>query len=168
MPALAERFKTYHEFASASLPEIYGLRSIEDAERFECHTLESGLLINDGTGRLDFRPLPRLAQISPIFGMAFEDLDGDGRLDLALAGNFHEPQWETGPYDGSIGLLLRGDGAGQFAPVDPVASGVLLPGDVRGLAAIDLNADGRKELLAARNNASVLVQLALPIPEKSK
>ncbi|MFM1561605.1 MAG: VCBS repeat-containing protein [Roseibacillus sp.] len=162
MPGLAEKFKTYHLFASSSLDEIYGLTPIKSAERFACHTLESGLLINDGTGKFEFRPLPRIAQISPIFGMVFEDFDRDGHLDLALAGNFYQPQWETGPYDGSIGVLLRGDGSGQFVAVDPVESGLLLPGDLRGLAALDLNADGRIDLFATRNNDSVLVQLALP------
>ena len=162
MPGLAEKFKTYHLFASSSLDEIYGLTPIKSAERFACHTLESGLLINDGTGKFEFRPLPRIAQISPIFGMVFEDFDRDGHLDLALAGNFYQPQWETGPYDGSIGVLLRGDGSGQFVAVDPGESGLLLPGDLRGLAALDLNADGRIDLFATRNNDSVLVQLALP------
>jgi hypothetical protein len=162
MPGLSEKFKTYHLFASSSLDEIYGLTPIKSAERFECHTLESGLLINDGTGKFEFRPLPRIAQISPIFGMAFEDFDRDGHLDLALAGNFYQPQWETGPYDGSIGVLLRGDGSGQFVAVDPGESGLVLTGDLRGLAARDLNADGRIDLFATRNNDSVLVQLARP------
>ena len=162
MPELSEKFKSYHLFASSSLDEIYGPRPIKSAERFECHTLESGLLINDGTGRFEFRSLPRIAQISPVFGMAFEDFDGDGHLDLALAGNFYHPQWETGPYAGSIGVLLRGDGSGQFVAMDPGESGLLLPGDVRGLSVRDLNADGRADLFATRNNDSVLVQIAMP------
>ena len=166
MPGLAERFQTYHRFAGASLNEIYGETIIKSEARFECHCLESVLLINDGSGKLDFRPLPRIAQISPIFGMVIEDLDADGHLDLALAGNFYHPQWETGPYDGSIGVLLRGDGAGQFTPLDPLVSGVLLPGDLRGLATIDLNSDGRRDLFATRNNSSALVQPALPTGPK--
>jgi len=166
IPELGEKFKTYSGFAAASLGEIYGAQPLETAERFECHTLESRLLINDGTGKFDFHPLPRIAQISPIFGMVFEDFDADGHLDLALAGNFYEPQWETGPYDGGIGVLLRGDGAGQFVALDPVDSGVLLPGDLRGLAAIDLNGDGRRDLIATRNNASILIQPALPIRQE--
>ena len=162
MPALAEKFKTYHKFAGAPLHEIYGLKITDDPSRFECHELASGILINDGSGKFEFRALPRLAQLSPIFGMVWEDFDADGHLDLALAGNFHQPQWETGPYDGSIGVLLRGDGTGRFVPLDPAESGVLLPGDVRGLALIDLNSDGRKELFAPRNNSAALVQPALP------
>ena len=168
IPGLANRFKTYHGFALASIEEIYGSSLIEKDQRFECHTLESGILINDGAGRFDFRAMPRIAQISPIFGLVFDDFDADGRLDLAIAGNFYQPQWETGPYDGGIGALLRGDGTGQFAPMAPVDSGIQLPGDVRGLAAIDLNSDGHKDLFATRNNSPVHIQFYRPIRNREK
>ena len=37
----------------------------------------SGVLVNDGSARLRFQPLPRLAQIAPAFGVALTEVDGD-------------------------------------------------------------------------------------------
>jgi hypothetical protein len=155
MPSLAEKFRSYHSFALAELTEIY---SLEKADKFECRTLESGFLINDGGGNFTFRAMPHLAQISPIQGMVFADFTGSGLPDLALAQNFYNPQFETGPYSGGIGLLLANDGSGHFLPVHPLESGLLLPGDPRNLHLVDLDGDSRKDLLCPLNNGPSLWQ----------
>lgn len=157
MPQLAKKFETYHEFALAPLSEIYAKPRLEEAERFQAHELRSGLLINDGAGNFTFQPLPHEAQLSPVMGMAFGDFDADGTIDLALAENFYHPQFESGRYDGGVGLLLKGDGAGDFLPVHPEESGIFIPGDARDLVAVDLNGDGHQELVVARNSAQAIV-----------
>lgn len=157
MPQLAKKFKTYHDFALAPLAEIYTQPKLEEAERFAAHELRSGILLNDGKGRFTYKPLPHEAQLSPVMGMVFGDFDSDGHLDLVLAENFYQPQFESGRYDGGVGLLLKGHGDGEFTPVHPAESGIFIPGDSREIAAIDLNADGHQELAVARNGAQALV-----------
>ena len=141
MPVLSEKFPTYHEFAMADLSEIYGSDSLENSKKFIANDLRSVLLINDGSGRFEPRELPRLAQISPGFGVAMEDLDGDGNCDIFIAQNFMNPQPETGQMDGGMGLLLLGRGDGSFDPVGPRESGIIVPEQGMGVAVVDLNAD---------------------------
>ncbi len=153
IPSLAKKFSTFHSFASASLREIYAPSRLQSAHRLAINELRSGLLINDGKGRLTFRPLPRLAQASSVFGLTFGDLDADGHVDLALAQNFFSPQPETGRIDGGLGLILLGSGDGALTPLRLDKSGFLVPGDAKALALVDLNADARPDLVATVNSS---------------
>jgi hypothetical protein len=152
MPHLAGKFSTFHDFAKASLAEIYTPTNLDASHQFSVNTLESGLLVNDGTGKFEFRPLPWMAQIAPCFGAAVTDLDADGHADVLLAQNFFGPQVETGRFDGGLSVVLRGDGRGGFTEVWPQASGLIVPGDAKALTVGDLNGDGRQDVLIAQNN----------------
>jgi hypothetical protein len=153
MPFLAERFDTFDQFAVASLAEIYTPECLEGATEFRANTLESGVLINDGSATFRFVPLPRLAQAAPGFGVALTDVDADGFVDALIAQNFHAPQPETGNMDGGTGLFLRGRGDGTFDFVWPDESGLLIPGDGKSLALTDFNGDGWVDVLVGLNNA---------------
>jgi len=155
MPFVTRQFPSFHEFAVASLSEIYTPRCLEDSQRFSANSFESGLLINDGSGHFTFSPLPRLAQISPVFGTALTDVDGDGWTDLYLVQNFFAPQRETGRMDGGISLLLTGDGSGSFHPVWPDRSGLVVSGDAKALTSTDLNGDGWVDFVVAVNDGRV-------------
>jgi hypothetical protein len=117
------------------------------------------VLINDGQGRFSFEPLPRLVQISPGFGVVLEDVNGDGNADLVVAQNSFGPRHETGAFDGGLGQLLTGNGDGTFDPVWPLESGVIIPGDAKGLAATDIDGDGASDLVVAINDDSPVVLL---------
>jgi hypothetical protein len=152
MPTLAERFKTFHDYASADLNEIYTPARLQRALKLEVNELRSGLLLNDGKGRFSFRPLPALAQISPGFGVAFCYADDDLNPDLYVVQNFLSPHRETGRMDGGLSVLLLGDGNGEFKPVWPNRSGLVIPDDAKGLATLDLNADGADDFVVSVNN----------------
>lgn len=156
MPTLGNRFETFRQFASATLTEIYEPARLDEALQVQANTLESGYLLNDGTGQFTFLPFPRLAQASPSFGSAFVDANADGHLDLILAQNFYQPQFETGPYASGLGLLLVGDGQGGFEPCFPDTSGLLIPGDATAATYTDLNRDGRWDLIIAQNDGPLL------------
>ena len=157
MPFLTKKFKTYHNFASSSLTELYTDPKLAGATRFEATTLETGMLINDGRGRFVFKPLPRLAQVAPAFGVALADLDGDSHLDCVLAQNFFSPQRETGRMDGGQSLVMQGDGCGNFTGLLPPSSGVSVPGDAKCVTIADLNADAWPDLIFGVNNDELKV-----------
>jgi hypothetical protein len=161
MPHLQKKFPTFHQFASASLEEIYPASLLASCLRLEVNTLESGILLNDGTGVFRFRPFPRLAQVSPGFGVAFLNADGDSHPDLFIAQNFFAPQRETGRMDGGLSILLKGVGTGEFLPIDPAQSGILIPGDATAVKALDLNGDSHPDLVVATNAGPVQVFLRL-------
>jgi hypothetical protein len=64
------------------------------------------------------------------------DVDGDGNLDLIVAGNLYDLEPNTPRLDAGNGLWLKGDGQGHFTPVPPQESGFLAPGHVTGLGLV--------------------------------
>jgi enediyne biosynthesis protein E4 len=67
-----------------------------------------------------------------------------------LGGNLYRAKPETGIYDGSYGLLLRGVGDGTFQPVPSPVSGVKVKGEIRALS--KLKYKSKIGVLVGRNN----------------
>jgi hypothetical protein len=80
-------------------------------------------------------------------------VDGDGNLDLIVAGNLYETEPNTPPADAGNGLWLKGDGRGRFTPIPAVESGFLAPRDVTGLALVKTPAG--TAVLVANNGDSL-------------
>ncbi len=78
------------------------------------------------------------------------DLDGDGKLDLLVAGNFDGVKPEIGRLNASYGLALLGDGTGRFTPVPRARSGFFVPGQARDIR--EVRTRQGDVLLVARNN----------------
>lgn len=157
MLQFAKRLGSFHVFAKSELSEIYP-GGLEKARKFVCDTLESGFLINDRSGQFTFRTFPRIAQIAPVQGFAFFDFNRNGHLNLARAQNFYNPQFETGPYAAAVGLLMVGDGAGDFTPVEPRESGIRLRSDPSGLETVDPGGDGVLDFVCPLNHAPLFWQ----------
>jgi hypothetical protein len=132
---LALKFPTYGSFATASMEQLFGAR-LQSAVHYQADTFASVVLHNDGAQGFSVTTLPVAAQIAPIRGMAVHDVDGDGRLDLIVAGNLYDTEPNTPPADAGNGLWLRGDGRGHFTAVSPRESGFLAPKNATGLALV--------------------------------
>ena len=149
----ALRFPSYASFATASAEQLFGAASLRRALHYQADTFASVYLQNNGDGTFTSVPLPNLAQIAPIRGIVAHDVDGDGNLDLIVAGNLYDTEPNTPPADAGNGLWLKGDGRGHFTPIPPVASGFLAPRDVTGLALIQTPAGSA--VLVANNGDSL-------------
>ena len=157
MPFLRVKFGTFHEFAIAELTEIYTAPKLANSLKLQANELANCILLNDGTGRFEFKALPRRSQIAPSLGLAFLDAGGDNKIDLYLSQNFYGPQRETGRMAGGVGKLLLGNGDGSFREVGPSQSGIVIPGDGRSAVALDYDGDGNDDLVVAVNNGPVKV-----------
>lgn len=147
------RFPTYGSFAEAPIQRALAASELEKALHYQADTFASAYLQNRGDGTFTMAPLPIEAQLSPIRGIVTDDVDGDGHLDLLVAGNLFDTEPNTPRADAGNGVWLRGDGRGHFTPVPPVESGFLAPLDVTGLALVQTPA-GRTVFVA--NNADSL------------
>lgn len=137
MPMLSRKFPTFHSFASSELNTIYTETKLASAKRYEAERLESAVFWNAGSAgkiALEHAPLPPVAQIAPVFGLAVFDDDGDGDFDLVLAQNSYSPQRETGNMDGGVSLLLRNEGGRKFTALWPQESGIAVSGDAKSLS----------------------------------
>lgn len=152
---LTIRFPTYGSFATASVDQAFGHAQLQQSLHFQTDTFASVYLHNEGGGTFSSSSLPDLAQIAPIKALIPHDVDGDGHLDLILAGNLYNAEPNTPRADAGNGLWLRGDGRGHFAPLLPGESGFLAPLDVSGLALI--NTIAGKAVLVANTGDSLQV-----------
>ena len=89
------------------------------------------------TEPLHAKALPTAAQLSPMYGIAAEDFDKDGNTDILMGGNFYQSKPETGIYDASYGVMLKGDGKGNFTQLPAQQSGINIRGAVRDIVVIE-------------------------------
>jgi hypothetical protein len=155
MPAMKKRFLSYKSFATASFDEIFPPGNRKDGIRLKVTNLQSCYLRNEGNGKFTMIPLPKQAQISAINGMVAEDFDADGNLDVLLNGNDFGTEVTIGRYDALYGLLLKGDGAGNFTPLSIQQSGVYIPGNGRALVTLR----GKNNVLVAASQNKGFVKL---------
>lgn len=142
IPSLKKKYLRYADYADATPVSIFGEDALKKAEQYNVQELRNCVLINEG-GRLRLKPLPVAAQLSAVWGMACEDFDGDGHKDLLLCGNFYPFRTQIGREDAGKGLLLKGDGRGDFSPLFYGVTGLELGGDVRGLLPVRVGAGAR-------------------------
>lgn len=134
---LALRFPTYGSFAEASIRQLFSPAQLQQAVNYKTDTFASVYLHNTGGGTFNSSALPDLAQIAPIRAIIAHDVDGDGHLDLIVAGNLYDTEPNLPRADAGNGLWLRGNGRGHFAPVPASESGLLAPLNVTGLTMIN-------------------------------
>jgi len=151
MPFIADKFKTFHDYSLASISDIY---QVQEKARLakELRVLDSVILWNEGESDFRMEALPKLAQISPGYGVCVSDFNSDGYQDILMATNFFGSQPETGYMDGGLGWLLIGTEEKQFKPSWPNQSGVVIDGDGNGLALADVDNDGDQDAIFAVNN----------------
>ena len=156
MPFISNKFEKFHDFASATLEDIYTPGQLGKSEMFEVNHLASSILRNNGDGTFTIEELPRISQVSPGFGVVLTDFDGDGWTDAYLTQNFYTAQRETGRMAGGLSQLLMGDGEGGFHAIPAATSGLVVPVDAKGVALSDVNRDNVPDLLVGTNSGKTL------------
>ncbi len=156
IPSVLRRYRWNNDYARATLPELLGADRLAAATRMAATELRSGVFLSQPDGTYRFEPLPRIAQIAPADGIVAGDLEGEGHADIYIAQNSYAPAPAIGRFDGGLSQLLRGDGHGHFSPVPPVESGLVVPGDAKALAELDVGNDGWPGFLVSRNAEATL------------
>lgn len=156
-PDLKESYPTHEIFGKANLPELMDSSVILMRSK-RPKVYASAVWINHGLETpWKLQPLPLEAQMAPSFGIAVQDFNGDGHVDVALAQNDFHFQIEYGRQDAGAGLILKGDGKGNLKPLTPEESGMDLKGAQRALAVSDFNRDGRSDLAVTQNSGPVVL-----------
>jgi len=151
MPFVRQEKQTFLNYAQSTLTDIFG-NSLETSPYLEANTLESVILINNGNSFKSY-PLPFEAQISTAMHAGVSDINGDGHEDIFISQNFFTVQIETDRNDSGRGLVMFGDGKGNFDAIPGHKSGILVYGDQRGAAFSDYNMDGKVDILISQNGA---------------
>ncbi len=156
MPFIKKKFPSYRSFAEADIEQIFGEDKLAEAYHREVNDFASYLFRNNGKGQFATEKLPEMAQIAPLWGQIWNDVNKDGRDDLLLTGNLYDTEVETPRYDAGNGLILLINEDSEI-PLMPSASGFYTPGDTRDIHLIPMAGAPFDFVLVSRNNDSPLL-----------
>ncbi|GAB3325948.1 VCBS repeat-containing protein [Larkinella ripae] len=155
MPSMRKKFELYADYARAELKDVLSAEQIRTAQTKRAYRQESVYIENRGKGQFRITPLPGAAQWAPVQDMLVEDTNDDGHPDVVLVGNAYDVEPVVGQQDASVGLILLGDGTGNFRPQSYDKTGFVADGDCRSV--ISLAGNTGRWLVVSQNNAPVKV-----------
>jgi enediyne biosynthesis protein E4 len=153
MSSLKKQFVYYKDYAGKSVGEIFSKSLLDKATKLNFSQPHSCILLNKGPAGFELKPLPKEAQVSPVFGIEVFDFNNDKIPDLLIGGNLYRVKPEVGRYDALHGLVLQGDGRGNFLPLSSVESGLKIEGEVRHV--VSFQAKDKTYFAFVRNNNSI-------------
>ncbi|MCF8716240.1 VCBS repeat-containing protein [Joostella atrarenae] len=131
---LYKAFPSYNDYANANMNQFLKVLDTTGMKVLEINTNASSYIENLGNGKFKFKDLPLEAQFSPIFGIQIQDLDQDGNLDILGVGNYYQTEVISGRYDAGKGIVLRGNGKGDFNNISLDESNFLVDNDAKSIA----------------------------------
>jgi len=148
------KFPDYKSYAKATMDSLLTPDELKGALILHASNFKSCYIRNDGNGNFTMMALPVEAQVSSVYGMLAEDVDGDGNLDVIINGNDFGTEVSVGRYDALNGLVLKGDGKGGFNAMAMQQSGIYIPGNGKALVKLS-NKNGQCLIAASQNNGAL-------------
>jgi hypothetical protein len=149
IPSIKKKYIKNADYNNKTLSDIFSKEVLDNSIVQELNHLESGILLNLGNGKFEWKSFPTMAQRSWIFAIQVLDINNDGKQDLILGGNLSHVKPEAGKYDASYGEVLIGNGDGTFAFSPNRENGLKLDGDIRAFSLLDEN-----RILVVKNSSA--------------
>jgi hypothetical protein len=126
-----KRFPDYKSYGDATLTDVFTSEELAGVKKLSANYLQTVCFLSDAQGKFLEKTLPVPVQMSPVYVIIPLDYNADGNEDLILGGNINHARLKFGKYDANYGMLLQGDGKGNFNYIPQQRSGFKLTGDVR-------------------------------------
>ena len=153
IPSIKKQFPQFAAYAKTDMDQLLKPFNREGEIKSAATEFHSVWIENKGNFDFVLHPLPAAAQWSPVYGMVVDDYNADGNPDILLSGNEYSMHPTVGRIDASNGLLLQGDGNGNFTARSILQSGFYLPGNAKAL--LQFPFAGSVAVLASQNGASM-------------
>jgi hypothetical protein len=154
LPMLKKHLSRYRTYARTTTKDLLRLTGNNAFETLTCKVLTTLFIENLGNDQFAVHPLPLSAQVAPVNGIAAEDINMDGKLDLVLVGNSYHTEVVNGRYDASVGMVLLNTGNNKFKPVTPDQTNFVVRGDARAMVRVELS-DNNSILVVTQNDDSL-------------
>ena len=154
LPFLKKKFLAYKDYANATIQDLFTADQLKDAKVLKAEMMESVVLENQGKQFL-LHKLPIEAQFAPLYGITSLDVNHDGKKDLLLAGNNSWTRIKFGRYSANHGIVLLGNGKGDFNYATQTESGLCIRGNVKSLQLIKTG--NRQSILAGINDGNAIM-----------
>lgn len=130
------KFDSYSAYANATKNTLFTKEELKDVIEVIGNYDQSVYVENKGNGKFIVHPLPIEAQIAPINAFMIADFNSDGKPDIITIGNDFGNETFIGRRDASNGLLLEGNGKGNFSTIESSYKGFIVSGDAKSAAKI--------------------------------
>jgi hypothetical protein len=137
MSIMRTRFTDYNSYADVTLKTVFTEDELKDANHLQANYLKTAYFESGTNNRFLEKALPLQSQFAPVYTITSLDYNNDGKQDLLLFGNINHARLRFGKDDANYGVLLRGDGKGNFSYVNQQQSGFNIRGDVRSVININ-------------------------------
>lgn len=155
LPVLKKKYIRAHDYAAATIQDIFTAKQLKSALVLSCALLETGWWENE-KGHFTFHALPIQAQVSPVNSILVNDFDQDGIQDIFVAGNKYNMEVETGRLDAGTGAYFKGGTNGTYRWVNNLETGLWANRDVRD-AVLLKGPDNHQTIIIANNNDYIQV-----------
>jgi len=143
-------FPTHKEYGMATIEEVMARLPDVTQILLKANCQMTCYVENRGDGEFVVHGLPDEAQLAPVFAILTGDFTNDQLPDILITGNDYGNEISNGRYDALNGLLLKGDGKGNFEPLAMQQSGIIIPGD--GKSQVKMQAtDGSLMVISGQN-----------------
>ena len=126
-----QKYNTYESYANVTINELFSSEELETAKKLTINHMETTFFLSTSNGKLEKASLPVQVQYSPVYTISVFDFDEDGIKDVLLCGNNNNAKLRLGKFDANYGMLLKGEGKGEFTYINQRKSGLQIKGDVR-------------------------------------
>ncbi|MGB7395062.1 MAG: VCBS repeat-containing protein, partial [Pricia sp.] len=156
-PLFRSKFNFYRDYAKATQNELFSVKELDGVQKMTVNHDRTSYFENLGNGKFEYRPLPIPAQTAPINRIIATDYDEDGNIDLLLIGNNYGNEVFVGRYDAFNGILLQGDGKGNFDPIPAKQSGFLVTEDAKDMVTVKASGSRNPYFVASQNRGEIKV-----------
>ena len=150
MIGLRQRFPTYDSYADATINDVLTEEQLKTASILSINYLHTTWFENV-KGKFMLHSLPIQADYSPVYAIQTADFTHDGNVDILLGGNVDQVRIKIGKIDANYGVLLEGDGKGNFTYTPQLQAGIQLKGCIREI--VPLTTAGGIDLLMVGINS---------------
>ncbi len=154
LPHLKKKFLFFKDYANAQIQDILTPEQRAKTQKLQASTLETAYY-EFSESKFIKRSLPVAAQIAPVHAIESFDSNGDGHLDLILGGNILHTRVKLGRLDGNHGLVLLGDGKGQFKTASYTETGLKIKGAMQQIEKVEVA--GKPHVLFGVNDDAVRI-----------
>ena len=135
-PGLKKQNLKHADYATKTIQQLFKKELIAKAVVKTFNYCSSIIAINDGKGNFVIQKLPVRLQLSSVNAIQVTDINNDGKPDIIAGGNNFNFPPQFGRLDASFGDVLINKGNGMFDWINPSASGINLPGQIKDIKQI--------------------------------
>jgi hypothetical protein len=159
IPAVKKEVTSYKAFSTLAPKALFPECWEANAPVETLTELASVIFVNNGTAGFSKKILPQAAQLSSVHDIQVWDINGDGKDDLFLSGNFYENTLQLGRMDANLGCVLLQQDNLDFEVAPARELGFVSKGQVREVHSLRIGE--QQYLVLAKNNE--FFQLIQPV-----